>query len=132
METEAAMRRRKRTLEDWEVGAQLRWYALLEIRAMSGRRKPIQNWPDDDYVACIRWLADLCDNIPFLPEPCKPWWSRARSERRFAYAWAIADERGRQWILSTVDKFGWNWTPPSTSSPVPLPQDEDCPPPDKP
>ncbi|MFD9591999.1 hypothetical protein ACFWA9_04475 [Kitasatospora sp. NPDC059973] len=105
---EGAAKRRNHALEDWEVGAQLRWYALLEIRAISGRRKPIKDWPDDDYVACIRWLANLCDNIPFLPKPRKPWWSRARPERSFAYVWAVAEERRQQRILSTVDKFGWS------------------------
>ncbi|WP_042416099.1 hypothetical protein [Streptacidiphilus anmyonensis] len=106
------MKRSQRETEDWVAGAVLRHYALLEIRAMAGRRRPLKIWPDDDFVACIRWLADLCDNMPFTPRP-QPWWDRKAPKRRFAYAWEVAGPLGQRWIVDTLAKNGMPWTPPT-------------------
>jgi hypothetical protein len=107
------MKRSRRETEDWFAGVFLQRMAILEIRAMAGRRRPIGIWPDDDYVACIRWLANLCDNMPCTPRP-RPWWRRKSTERRFAYAWDVAGPLGQRWIVETLASNGLTWTPPSS------------------
>ncbi|MFC5906720.1 hypothetical protein [Streptacidiphilus monticola] len=76
------MMRRAKETPDWVAGAFLRHMALLEIRAMAGRRKALPVWADEDYVACIRWLANLCDNMPFAPQS-RPWWPRRADHRLY-------------------------------------------------
>ena len=93
----------------------LRHFALLEIRSMAVRRRPLSIWPDDDYVACIHWMADICDNMPFTPDRERSWWRRQQPERRFAYAWEVAGPLGRTWILKTLARHGLPWIPPETA-----------------
>ncbi|GAB2602667.1 hypothetical protein Aab01nite_62190 [Paractinoplanes abujensis] len=88
-------------MDDGEVGTLLKNLAILEIRAMARRRKPMGWWPGDDFVAAVAWLADLCHNMP-----------DAGTGRSFAYAWRVADDRGRTWILDSVAREGIVWDPP--------------------
>lgn len=101
-----------KTTDDRDVGSYLKSIALLEIRAMARRKKPLRDWPDDDYVACIAWLADLCHTMPGYPVRGG---GVARGERPFSHAWAVADARGRKWILESLDSAGMPWVPPAAS-----------------
>ena len=96
-----------KSVDDLRVGSFLKNLAILEIRAMARRAKPLEFWPDDDYVACIAWLADLCQNMPD---------ASLRSvdrERPFSHAWRAADSMGRQWITSRLEREGISWEPPA-------------------
>jgi hypothetical protein len=104
-------------VHDRVAGARLRSIALLEIRAMARRRKPMEYWPDDDYVACIAWLADLCHNMPsglsretMISKLTRP---RGSKKRLFFHAWRVADERGRKWIVEKLEGEGLKWNPPN-------------------
>jgi len=104
----------KRSVDDREAGSYLKYLALVEIRSMARRRKPMSGWSDDDYVACIAWLADLCHNMPTSgPGPRGTWWRGRSVPRPFDWAWKVADPAGRAWILASLDKAGMDWTPPS-------------------
>ncbi|GIF24527.1 hypothetical protein Ate02nite_72570 [Paractinoplanes tereljensis] len=111
------MSRPVRVADDWYVGSLLRGLALLEIRAMARRKKPMEWWAGDDYVACIAWLADLCHNMPDartrIPGFGGLFRRVRRRERPFAHAWRVADQAGREWILGRLAREGVTWTPPA-------------------
>ncbi|MFI9269777.1 hypothetical protein ACIGXM_03510 [Kitasatospora sp. NPDC052896] len=103
----------KHKVDDWTAGRHLRGLAMLEIRAMARRRKPLTGWPDDDFVACIAWLADLCHNMPVVPFRTRRWWHWRDRRRPMEWTWKVAGPAGREWILTSLEKDGMNWTPPS-------------------
>lgn len=79
---------------------------MLEIRALAVNRTPTPAWPDEDYVASIYSLANMCDNFPCLPRP------QRGDERPFAWAWATIGPEGRKWVLGQVERYHLVWTPP--------------------
>ncbi|WP_190232816.1 hypothetical protein [Streptomyces avicenniae] len=103
-------------MDDWHVGSFLKNIALLEMRAMARRAKPVEMWPSDDYVACIAWLADMCHNMPDVSlrrgGVRRISFRGARRERPFLYAWSVADPIGREWILDRLRREGIAWKPP--------------------
>lgn len=106
-----------RRMDDWDAGSFLKNMAMLEIRAMARRGKPMELWPDDDYLACIAWLADLCHNMPdaSLREGGIRRMIQRRGNRRrpFLHAWEVADSMGREWITSQLRREGISWDPPT-------------------
>ncbi|MEU4087290.1 hypothetical protein [Streptomyces aureus] len=102
-----------RSVDDEAVAALLTHCAVLDIRRMARRRRALSTWPDDDYVACIAWLADLVHNIA-LGQSREPRWMPWRKRRgRMRWTWRTADPAGRAWILSTLEKYGMAaWIPP--------------------
>ncbi len=100
--------RRERDVEDWVLGALLRDRAILEIRSLTVRPGQIE----DERRSRVYFLANLCDNMPFLPGPLRD------GQRRFAYAWQTMGPKGREWILHQVQLYDLTWTPPD-DEPVP-------------
>ena len=98
--------RRERVVEDWVLGALLRDRAMLEIRSLMVRPGQVE----DERCARAYFLANLCDNMPFLPGPSRD------GQRRFAYAWRTVVPKGREWILEQVQRYGLTWTPPDDES----------------
>jgi hypothetical protein len=94
--------RREREVEDWVLGALLRHEALLEIRSLMVRPDQVE----EERRSRAYFLANLCDNMPFLPGPSRD------GQRRFAYAWQTVGPKGREWILRQVRLNGLTWTPP--------------------
>ncbi|MFD8319615.1 hypothetical protein [Kitasatospora purpeofusca] len=109
-----------RKVDDWTAGTYLRGLAMIEIRAMARRRKPLSVWPDDDFAACIAWLADLCHNMPADPSPTRRWrWPWRPPRRPMDWTWKVAGEAGRQWMLTSLEKAGMDWTPPADERLIP-------------
>ncbi|MEU1541817.1 hypothetical protein ABZ461_27650 [Actinacidiphila glaucinigra] len=105
-------------MDDWDAGSFLKNIAMIEIRAMARRAKPLEMWTNEDYVACIAWLADLCHNMPDaslrrggIREIIRP---RSHRERPFLHAWNVADSMGREWIIDRLKREGVSWTPPAS------------------
>lgn len=108
-------------VDDFEAGSFLKNLAILEIRAMARRAKPVETWPDDDYVACIAWLADLCHNMPdtsLRGGAASRVLGRLRGyqQRPFLHAWRMADARGREWVMDRLNREGKSWFPPDLPS----------------
>lgn len=105
-----------RRVDDLAAGSLLKNVAIIEIRAMARRAKPLEFWPNDDYVACIAWLADLCHSMPdaSLRRGGLYGFIRRRSDRRrpFLHAWRVADSIGREWMVDRLEREGVYWTPP--------------------
>jgi hypothetical protein len=104
-------------VDDFEAGSFLKNLAILEIRAMARRAKPVESWPNDDYVACIAWLADLCHSMP--DESLRGGWIhkvlrrlRGQRQRPFLHAWQVANVLGREWIVDRLKREGKVWYPP--------------------
>lgn len=108
-----------RRLDDWEAGSFLKNLAMLEIRAMARRRKAVELWSDDDYVACIAWLADVCHNMPDASLRGVGFHGMVQRfigrERPFSHAWATVDPLGRKWITDRLAREGIEWVPPAAS-----------------
>lgn len=106
-----------RCIDDWDAGSFLKNIAMLEIRAMARRGKPVEIWPDDNYVACIAWLADLCHNMPDASIRASGLRGiiqfRKNRERPSLHVWRVADLRGKEWIIDRLKREGISWTPPS-------------------
>lgn len=106
-----------RVMDDWDIGSALKSLAMLEIRTMARRKKPMEWWSGDDYVACIAWLADLCHNMPDASSRVRGIRGfvvyRAHRKRPLADVWRMADETGREWITGRLAREGIVWTPPA-------------------
>ncbi|MER5763838.1 hypothetical protein [Streptomyces sp. NPDC002082] len=100
-------------VDDRTVMAVLTYSAVIEIRAMARRRKPIASWPDDDYVACIAWLADLVHNIAGGGRRESRWMFWREQKRPMSWTWNVAGPAGQAWILAKLAEDGLEgWTPP--------------------
>ncbi|GGT79372.1 hypothetical protein [Streptomyces lateritius] len=102
----------RRQVDDQVAAAHLAYMAVLEIRSMARRRKALRTWPDDDYVACIAWLADLVHNIAGGVRPTRRWPPWREHRRPMYWTWNVAGPAGREWILATLEKEGMEWAPP--------------------
>ncbi len=116
------MRRRDARL-DRDVAALLAAKAFIEIRHLAGqtRRRSENGHPDRD-LERIRFLADLCHNLPGVARP-RPWrpsrrgtpgsgFQQAMARRPMSWAWNTADEEGRAWMLRHIERNGLRWRPP--------------------
>src|SRR5262249_33547626 len=70
----------------------------------------------------IRFLADLCHNLPGIARP-RPWRpsrrgtsgssrERAMAERPMGWTWHTTGPEGRAWMLGHIGAAGRGWTPP--------------------
>lgn len=108
----------RRRVDDQMAAAYLTRMAVLEIRSMARRRKALESWPDDDYVACIAWLADLVHNIAGGSEPTRRWLPWRGHRRPMYWTWNVAGSAGREWILAALEREVWDWTPPPLKRPA--------------
>ncbi|WP_406124005.1 hypothetical protein [Streptomyces sp. NBC_00989] len=105
-----------RHIDDHAAISMLTYSAVIDIRAMARQHKALASWPDDDYVACIAWLADLVHNVA-MGARREPLWKFWRKQNRpMAYTWSVAGPAGQAWILATLSKNGLEWTPPPPMS----------------
>lgn len=108
---------------DRVVAALLAARALTEIRRLAGAalRRPDGGSPDED-LARIRFLADLCHNLPGITQ--RSTWrpsrrgtagsdrEQAMAERPMSYTWNTTGPEGRAWMLRHIEQAGLIWTPP--------------------
>nr|WSX75537.1 hypothetical protein OH826_17605 [Streptomyces sp. NBC_00899] len=125
----AARPARAGEIDDRKLAAYLAAMALLEIRSLAGRARRL---PDEvsaaDTFDRIRFLADLCENLPLSARPRSRQSSRrkpvstherAMRERPMSWNWNTAGPEKRAWILSHIEQAGYPWTPPP---PLPVPR----------
>ncbi|GAA0969676.1 hypothetical protein [Actinocorallia libanotica] len=116
------MSRRQARL-DRDVAALLAAHAFTEIRYLAGdvRRRSTDSSPDED-LERIRFLADLCHNLPGIARP-RPWrpsrrgtagssLEQAIAERPLSWTWHTTGPEGHTWMLRHIEQAGRNWTPP--------------------
>jgi hypothetical protein len=116
-----------REIDDRTLAAYLTAMALLEIRALAGRAGRAPEVADPaEALARIRFLADLCENMPLGPPRRRSrttgrTFGRDRSmrERPMSYVWQISGPEKRQWMEREIERAGFQWTPPP---PLPVPQ----------
>jgi hypothetical protein len=112
---------------DRVLARHLAYLAFIEIRSTAGgpTRTPAKSTPAEA-LAHVRFLADLCHNLP-LGDGRRPDRSRTRPlsrrevamrERPMSWTWNTAGPQGRAWILAHVAKLNLDWTPPP---PLPTP-----------
>ncbi|TDE18866.1 hypothetical protein [Actinomadura sp. 6K520] len=95
----------------------------MEIRHLAGnvQRRP-EGWSPEDDLERIRFLADLCHNMPGIARP--PRWQpsrrgapvsshdRAMTERPMGWVWHTSGREGHAWMLRHIEHAGLRWTPP--------------------
>ena len=118
------MSRRAAAEADRDVAALLAGLAFIEIRTLATAGED---------VAHIRFLADLCHNLPGVARPAR--WrpsragarptrrERAMTDRPMSWTWNTAGPDGQAWMLRRIGEHGLAWTPPP-----PLPQAQPGPP----
>jgi hypothetical protein len=116
-------------IDDRDLARILVAAALLEIRSTAGRAldRAVGSRQPDDALKHVRFLANLCDNMPISrPGLWKPSRRKAPSRREQAmldrpmmYTWNTAGPEGQAWILQQIERWGLRWTPPP---PLPLPR----------
>jgi hypothetical protein len=116
------MRRREARL-DRSVAALLAAEAFTEIRYLAGdvRRMSEDSSPDED-LDRIRFLADLCHNMPGIAQPRRRQPSRrgasptsfeqAMAKRPMGWIWNTSGPDGRAWMLGHIEQEVRAWTPP--------------------
>lgn len=114
---------RRDARRDRDVAALLSAVAFTEIRFLAGhvRRRPEDHSAAED-LDRIRFLADLCHNLPAATRPRRRRPSRkgapassfhqAMAERPMSWAWNTAGPEGRAWMLRHIEQDGRAWTPP--------------------
>jgi hypothetical protein len=108
---------------DRNIAALLAARAFTEIRYLAGdvRRTAEDSSPDED-LERIRFLADLCHNLPGVMRPGR-WqpsrrgaplssFQQAMAKRPMSWVWHTAVPEGRAWMLRTIEEDGLTWTPP--------------------
>lgn len=109
-------------IDDRRLAALLSARAFIEIRFIAG---PAQAAREDNSPTAnldhIRFLADLCHNMPTIanPPPIQPTRKnmissrdRAIAERPMTGPWHTAGPEGQAWILQRIKDAGYRWTPP--------------------
>lgn len=116
---------RRDARRDRDVAALLSARAFVEIRHLAGnaRRLSGEGSAEED-LQRIRFLADLCHNLPGVsrPRPSRPRPSRkgaplgireqALTERPMSWTWNTTGPEGRAWMLGRIEAAGLRWTPP--------------------
>ncbi|MDL4821060.1 hypothetical protein [Actinomadura opuntiae] len=111
------------TALDRDVAALLAARAFTEIRYLADdvqRRSPDSSIEED--LERIRFLADLCHNLPGIARPRRWRPSRkgapassieqAMTRRPMGWTWHTTGPEGRAWILDHIKHDGRTWTPP--------------------
>jgi hypothetical protein len=114
------MRWRRETSLDRDVAVLLAAEAFIEIRHLAWRR--LQDGPPDEDLERIRFVADLCHNLPGIarPRPRRPSRDgtsgtsseRAMARRPMSWTWNTATPDGRAWMLRRIEQDRRSWTPP--------------------
>lgn len=110
-------------IDDRRLAAYLSAMAFMEIRGLAGRaRRGLGRMTPVEALERIRFLADLCDNMPLSPAPRRRRKARnggrmsprerAMRERPMSYVWAVSGPEKRAWIIGHIERAGWSWTPP--------------------
>lgn len=114
---------RRDVRHDRDVAALLSARAFTEIRLLAGQvqRSP-ENHSTEENLDRIRFLADLCHNLPHVARP--PRWQPSRrgaretsheqamTERPMSWTWNTAGPEGQAWMLRCLEQEGRAWTPP--------------------
>ncbi|NJC13078.1 hypothetical protein F4558_002904 [Micromonospora profundi] len=108
---------------DRDVAALLAARAFTEIRYLAGdaRRRSADSSLDED-LERIRFLADLCHNMPGIARP-RSWrpsrrgtsgssLQQAMATRPMSWTWNTTGSQGRAWMLRHIEQGGRRWTPP--------------------
>jgi hypothetical protein len=115
--------RRSNARLDRDVAALLAARAFTEIRYLAGEvRRRSQDSARDEDLDRIRFLADLCHDMPGIARP-RPWrpsrrgtsgssLQQAMAKRPMSWIWNTTDPHGRAWMLSHIEQQGRTWTPP--------------------
>ena len=97
--------------------------AFLEIRYLAGdARRASDDWSPEDDLERIRFLANVCHNMPGIARP-RPWRpsrrgapgssvQQAMAKRPMGRAWHTTGPEGRAWMLRHIENAGLGWTPP--------------------
>lgn len=127
------MRRREARL-DRDMAALLAARAFVEIRRLAADALGSHNDSHDEVLDRIRFLADLCHNMPGVAR--SPFWQpsrwgvsgdsddRAMAERPLSWTWNTASPRGQAWMLDHIEEDGRAWSPPP---PLPEPRKDPLP-----
>ncbi|HUR05831.1 MAG TPA: hypothetical protein VM347_25020 [Nonomuraea sp.] len=97
--------------------------ALIVIRYLAEpNRREKQDTSLNDDLDRIRFLANLCHNMPGIAQPPTRQPSRknapsssrerAMAERPMSWDWNTAGPQGQAWIQDQLDQAGHPWTPP--------------------
>lgn len=100
-----------RRIDDAEAAAVLAGRALVEIRYLAGPVQPPRERADGETLDRIRFLADLCHNMPALTRTGRGW-RAGRGARPMAWTWNTASPEGQALILEWIEQAGYRWTPP--------------------
>ncbi|BCJ29440.1 hypothetical protein [Actinocatenispora sera] len=114
---------RRETRLDRDIAAMLAAKAFTEIRYLAGdARRSSQDTSAEEDLERIRFLADLCHNLPGIAQP-RPWRpsrrgapggsrEQAMAERPIGWTWHTTGPEGRAWMLRHIEQDGRHWTPP--------------------
>jgi hypothetical protein len=116
------MSRRESRL-DRDVAALLAARAFTEIRFLAGDvRRGSEGSSVEEDLERIRFLADLCHNLPGIARPRRRRPSRtgvsgsslqqAMAKRPMGWTWHTTGPEGHAWMLGHIDQEKRNWTPP--------------------
>ena len=118
---------------DRYVAAHLSAMAFIEIRAVAGRHRRKPGGSPEEDLERIRFLANLCHNLPGVSRRSERSPSRvgaplssfeqAMDVRPMTWTWNTSGPEGQAWILNHLK--GSDWTPPpplpeSRSRPLPM------------
>ncbi|WP_194926859.1 hypothetical protein [Catenulispora pinisilvae] len=103
------------------MAALLSAQAFIEIRVLAGSNAATRDVSPTVRLERIRFLADLCHNLPGIVNPSKMRpvregvvgsRNRAMAERPMIWTWHTSGPEGQAWILQKVQEAGYRWTPP--------------------
>ncbi|MFI6515684.1 hypothetical protein ACIBF1_09015 [Spirillospora sp. NPDC050679] len=107
-------------VDDRKAAALLTARALVEIRYLAAEAR--REGAGADELDRIRFLADLCHNLPGIIQPSARRPSRknaplsskqrAMEERPMGWTWHTTGPEGRAWIVGQLAQAGYRWTPP--------------------
>lgn len=126
------MRRREAKL-DRDMAALLAARAFVEIRSLAREALRSNDSSHDEVLDRIRFLADVCHNMPGVARP--PFWQpsrwggsgtsdRAMAERPLSWTWNTSSPKGQAWMLSHIEEERRAWNPPP---PLPEPRKDPLP-----